>query len=121
MKGLGLLLGVLVGSMAMLGCRSDTQRCEDICETSDDCVDGADIDVCTEECVRNTEFMDDGCGASFENMSDCMALEDHDCPDAIDACDSAIEDFFEDCEDDFKAFEYATPFLEAVDDNPMPL
>jgi hypothetical protein len=50
-----------------------------------------------------------------------MVLEDHDCPDAIDACDSEIEDFFEDCEDDFKDFEYATPFLEAVDDNPMPL
>ena len=121
MKGLGLLLGVLVGSMAMLGCRSDTQRCEDICETSDDCDDSVNIDVCTEECVRNTEFMDDGCGESYTKMSDCMALEDHDCPDAIDACDWEIEDFFEDCEDDFEGFDYATPFLEAVDDNPMPL
>lgn len=121
MKRFALVLGVLVGSMATLGCRSDTQRCEDICETSDDCVDGNHIDMCIEECVRNTEFMDDGCGESYSNMSDCMALEDHDCPDAIDACDGAIEDFFEDCEDDFEGFEYATPFLEAVDDNPMPL
>jgi hypothetical protein len=111
----------MVGSMAMLGCRSDTGRCEDVCAAADDCDDSIHIDVCTDECVRNTEFMDDGCGESFAAMADCMSLEDHDCPDAIDACDSEIEDFFEDCDDDFEHFEYATPFLEAVDENPMPL
>jgi hypothetical protein len=116
-----MLVGVLVGSMATIGCRTDAQSCEDICVTSDDCADASHIDVCIDECMRNTDFMDDGCGASFDSMAECMSLEDHDCPDAIDSCDSEIEDFFEDCDDDFEHFEYADPFLEAVDNNPMPL
>jgi hypothetical protein len=121
MKRLVLLVGVLVGSMAALGCRSDSQRCEDICETSDDCSDALNVDVCIDECTRDTDYADDSCSASFSAMADCMALEDHDCPDSIDSCDSEIEDFFEDCEDDFAHFEYADPFLPAVDNNPMPL
>ena len=121
MKRVMVLIGVLVGSMAMLGCRSDAHDCENICVTSDDCDDGLHIDACIDECTRNTDFMDDGCQESFQAMADCMEFEDHDCPDAIDACDSEIEDFFEDCDDDFEHFEYANVFIEAVDDNPMPL
>jgi hypothetical protein len=116
-----LLVGVLVGSLSTAGCRSDGARCEDVCVTADDCDDYLEVDRCIDECTRNTEFADDGCMASFSVMADCMATEGHDCPDAVDECDSAIEDFFEDCEDDFEHFEYATPFLPAVDNDPQPL
>jgi hypothetical protein len=115
------LVGVLVGSMMTLGCRSDHQRCEDVCETSDDCVDANNIDVCIDECVRDTDLADDSCMISFEAMADCMSLEDHDCPDSVDSCDSEIEDFYSDCDEDFAHFEFFDPFLPAINNNPEPL
>ena len=121
MKRVAVLIGVMVGSMATLGCRSDAQSCEDICVTSDDCDDSAHIDMCIDECERNTEYMDDGCAESFHAMAECMDFEEHDCTDSVDACDSEIEDFWEDCDDDFEHFEYANPFIEAVDNDPTPL
>ena len=121
MKRLALLFGVLVGSMTALGCRDATTRCEDICEAADDCVDSIDIDVCVDECVRNADFADDKCTTSYQALADCAATEDHDCPDTIDACDSEIEDFWDDCDEDFRYFEYADPFMAALDGTPSPL
>jgi hypothetical protein len=121
MKRLALLLGVLVGSMTALGCRDATTRCEDICIAADDCGDSYDIDVCVDECVRDAEDADDGCTTSYQALADCAATENHDCPDIIDACDSEIEDFWDDCDDDFKNFEYADPFMSALDGTQTPL
>jgi hypothetical protein len=121
MKRVVLLLSVLVGSATVAGCRSDFDRCEDVCRSSDDCTDTYDIDDCIDECTRDVDRADDGCTTSFEAFADCTATKELDCPDTIDSCDSEIEDFFDDCDEDFRFFEYADPFLPAVDDNPMPL
>jgi len=100
--------------MTTLGCRNDSARCEDICETADDCDDSIDIDSCIDDCMRDIEWADDNCATAYEAFADCANLEDHDCPDTIDACDSEIEDFFDDCEEDFEYFAYAAPFAPAV-------
>ena len=110
-----------MGSMTALGCRTAASSCEDICQTADDCNDILDIDVCIDECVRNTEFADDKCASSYEAFAICATGEDYDCPDTIDACDSEIEDFFDDCDEDFRHFEYADPFLPALDGSQTPL
>jgi hypothetical protein len=94
---------VVLGLFCTVGCRTDAGRCEDLCETFDDC-DGADIDIedCTDECTDDADNADDSCKESFEALADCASDADLDCDDANDDCDNEGEDFFDDCDEDFE-------------------
>lgn len=86
-----------------VGCRTDTGRCEDLCESADDC-DGSDVDVqdCVDACTDDADGADDSCAESFEALADCASDVDDDCEDVSDDCDDEVDDFADDCEDDFE-------------------
>ena len=114
MKRLTLLTGILVVSVATIGCKTDEGRCEDICATLDDCdslASSIDVDECIEDCVDDVDGEDDRCVESFEALADCFSDADRDCKDALGEafndgvgypdgdCDSEFEDLLSDCDD----------------------
>ena len=93
------LIGSLLG---VAGCRTDAGRCEDLCETYDDCGFDVDTEDCVSECEDDIDNADDSCVESFEAAADCASEQELDCDDVVDECDDEAEDFEDDCAEDFE-------------------
>jgi Cys-rich protein (TIGR04453 family) len=97
MKTSIIALVALIG-LTTLGCGSVEDECETFCEWYDDCIGGAGSD-CTEECVETYDEADDDCQESFDELAACFE-EDDSCDEGSD-CVGEIENFVDDCENEF--------------------
>jgi hypothetical protein len=93
--------GLLLAVVLLSGCRTDEDRCQDLCRYFDECttLDAICNDYEIEDCAEDVDDFTDSCQEAFDDLTDCLREnEDEDCYVTRERCKSEVDALFGQCD-----------------------